>query len=143
MRLPQRRTAGYPPPALHQNLVCCALWWSDSRAALQDRSRSNVKEEGKLEAAEQMSRKTGSSAGHHLPGDQPNAGTTATAAERHLKHINPHVDTRARRQLYNTPACMYKHVLTHKAAQHAMEENERKWILKRERVERQGERQRK
>lgn len=56
-------------------------------------SHSNVKEEGKLEAAEQMSLKTGSSAGHHLPSDQPNAGTTATSAERQRrKHISPQVD---------------------------------------------------
>lgn len=76
----------------------------------------NVKEEGKLEAAEQMSRKTGSSAGHHLPSDQPNAGTTATSAERHrLEHINPHVDTHKtiiQHASVHAQTCAYTHGCT-------------------------------
>lgn len=54
-----------------------------------------------------MKRITGSSGGHHLLGDQPNAGTTATSAERHLKHINPHRDNYTARQRTHTHTHLY------------------------------------
>lgn len=48
---------------------------------------------GKLEVAEQMSRKkTSSCAGHHLLKEHPVTDTTAAAADHHLKHFSPHKD---------------------------------------------------
>lgn len=130
------RTGSAPKPGLLCPLVV------NRGATLQEPSRSNFpEEEGKLEAAEQMSRKTSSSAGHHLPSDQLNAGITATTAERHLKHINPHVDKYAdnytRRRQERTNTCL--HTRLHNMQWRKMRGNGYRRVRERE-SEQEGER---